>query len=110
MFSINRRKLLAFGAGAVAAAATGAAAEAAPPEENAAKALSPNRLTTSLPGNFTSNYVQTNGVRLHYVAGGSGAPVILLHGWPQTWWEFRKVMPDLAAKYRVIAVDLRGGG
>jgi pimeloyl-ACP methyl ester carboxylesterase len=51
-----------------------------------------------------------NGTRLHYVAGGKGQPVILLPGWPETWWSFHKVMPKLAESYRVIVVDLRGMG
>jgi pimeloyl-ACP methyl ester carboxylesterase len=36
--------------------------------------------------------------------------VLLLPGWPQTWWEFHKIMPELAKRHRVIAVDLRGMG
>ncbi|MET7427327.1 alpha/beta hydrolase [Dactylosporangium sp. NPDC005555] len=107
---MDRRKLLALGAGTVAAAAAGTSAQAVPSEVDATSTPSPSRLAASLRGSFTSGYVQTNGVRLHYVAGGSGAPVLLLHGWPQTWWEYRKIMPDLATRYRVIAVDLRGGG
>ncbi|EMD23143.1 alpha/beta fold hydrolase [Amycolatopsis azurea] len=67
-------------------------------------------LARSLPGKFESAHADVNGVRLHYVAGGSGSPVVLLPGWPQTWWSFHKVMPALAAKHRVIAVDLRGMG
>ena len=51
-----------------------------------------------------------NGTRIHYVEGGKGTPVLLLPGWPQTWWEFRKIMPELAKRHRVIAVDLRGMG
>jgi pimeloyl-ACP methyl ester carboxylesterase len=51
-----------------------------------------------------------NGVRLHYVTAGSGDPVVLLPGWPRTWWEFHKIMPTLAATRRVIAVDIRGMG
>jgi len=51
-----------------------------------------------------------NGVRLHYVIGGQGQPLILLSGWPQTWWAFHKIMPDLAKHYRVVAVDIRGQG
>ena len=51
-----------------------------------------------------------NGVRLHYVLAGAGEPVVLLHGWPQTWHEWRRVIPALAAKYTVIAPDLRGFG
>jgi pimeloyl-ACP methyl ester carboxylesterase len=49
-------------------------------------------------------------VRLHYVTMGQGFPVVLLHGWPQSWYEWRHIMPGLAATYRVIAPDLRGLG
>jgi pimeloyl-ACP methyl ester carboxylesterase len=59
---------------------------------------------------FRSEYATVNGVRLHYVTGGDGDPIVLLPGWPRTWWEFHKVMPALAADRRVIAVDIRGMG
>ncbi|MER0245692.1 alpha/beta hydrolase [Streptomyces sp. HSW2009] len=67
-------------------------------------------LAASLDGDFTSAYATVNGVRLHHVTGGSGEPLILLGGWPQTWWQFRKVLPALARSFRVTAVDLRGMG
>jgi pimeloyl-ACP methyl ester carboxylesterase len=67
-------------------------------------------LAASLGGDFTSGHAEVNGVRLHFVAGGQGEPLVLLPGWPETWWEYRKVMPALAARYRVIAVDIRGMG
>jgi pimeloyl-ACP methyl ester carboxylesterase len=52
-----------------------------------------------------------NRVRIHYVAGGHGPAVVLLHGFPQHWREWRLVMPTLAeGGYRVIAPDLRGFG
>lgn len=51
-----------------------------------------------------------NGVRLHYVTAGAGEPVVLLHGWPQTWHAWRDVIPPLAGRYTVIAPDLRGLG
>ena len=41
---------------------------------------------------------------------GQGAPVVLLHGWPQTWYEWRRVMPLLADKYSLVAPDMRGLG
>ena len=47
---------------------------------------------------------------MHYAAAGAGEAVVLLHGWPSTWYEWRHVMPALAARYRVIAPDLRGLG
>jgi pimeloyl-ACP methyl ester carboxylesterase len=49
-------------------------------------------------------------VRLHYVTAGSGFPVVLLHGWPQSWYEWRHIIPGLAEGFRVIAPDLRGLG
>lgn len=52
-----------------------------------------------------------NGATLHHVtAGEAGSPVLLLHGFPETWWAFRRVVPLLAARHRVVAVDLRGFG
>ena len=51
-----------------------------------------------------------NSVRLHYVAGGEGSPVLLLPGWPETWWSYHKIMPELARSHRVVVVDLRGMG
>jgi pimeloyl-ACP methyl ester carboxylesterase len=47
---------------------------------------------------------------MHYVMGGKGEAVVLLHGWPQTWFEWRRVMPALAEQYTVIVPDLRGLG
>ena len=47
---------------------------------------------------------------MHYVIGGQGDPVVLLHGWPQTWYEWRHIMPELAKNYTVVAPDLRGLG
>ncbi|MGW4116523.1 alpha/beta fold hydrolase [Actinosynnema sp. NPDC004786] len=68
-------------------------------------------LARSLDGDFRSAHVTVDGLRLHYVAGGTGRPLLLLPGYPQTWWEFRKVMPALAAGgRRVVAVDLPGMG
>lgn len=59
---------------------------------------------------FVSNTARVNGTRLHYVRGGTGPAVMLIHGWPQDWYEFHKIMPRLAKKFTVIAVDLRGVG
>jgi Predicted hydrolases or acyltransferases (alpha/beta hydrolase superfamily) len=52
------------------------------------------------------------GVQLHYVQTGVGArTIVLLHGYPETWWQWRHTMPVLAAAgYRVIAIDYRGAG
>ena len=59
----------------------------------------------------THHYAKVNGTRLHYVAAGSeGSPVLLVHGFPETWWTFHKLIPLLATSHRVFAVDLRGFG
>ena len=51
-----------------------------------------------------------NDLRLHYAIAGQGDPVVLLHGWPETWYAWRKVIPALAEHYTVIAPDMRGFG
>jgi hypothetical protein len=45
---------------------------------------------------FSHHTASINGIQMHYVIGGQGDPVVLLHGWPQTWYEWHKVMPVLA--------------
>ncbi|MFL6422781.1 MAG: alpha/beta fold hydrolase [Nitrososphaeraceae archaeon] len=59
---------------------------------------------------FSHHTASVNGIQLHYVIGGHGDPVVLLHGWPETWYAWHKVMPALAKSYTVIAPDLRGLG
>jgi pimeloyl-ACP methyl ester carboxylesterase len=59
---------------------------------------------------FTSRYIDTGDVRLHAVIGGGGPPVLLIHGWPGSWYYWRLVMPALARDFEVIAVDQRGIG
>jgi pimeloyl-ACP methyl ester carboxylesterase len=59
---------------------------------------------------FTSRYVNAGDVRLHAVIGGEGPPLLLIHGWPETWYAWRTLMPALARDYEVIAVDQRGIG
>ncbi|WP_328894493.1 alpha/beta hydrolase [Streptomyces sp. NBC_00236] len=64
----------------------------------------------TLPG-VTHHLADVNGTRLHYVSAGTGgSPVLLVHGWPETWWAFRKLIPLLARTHRVLALDLRGFG
>jgi hypothetical protein len=59
---------------------------------------------------FSHHTASVNGIQLHYVMGGKGDPVVLLHGWPETWYSWHHVMPALAKNYTVIAPDLRGLG
>ncbi|CAA9509112.1 MAG: hypothetical protein AVDCRST_MAG17-1873 [uncultured Solirubrobacterales bacterium] len=55
-------------------------------------------------------WVEAGGVRLHVAEAGAGEPLVLLHGWPQHWYEWRDVIGPLAERYRVICPDLRGFG
>jgi pimeloyl-ACP methyl ester carboxylesterase len=51
-----------------------------------------------------------NGVRLHVITAGSGPAVVLLHGWPQTSYAWRKVIPGLSGRFSIICPDMRGFG
>jgi pimeloyl-ACP methyl ester carboxylesterase len=59
---------------------------------------------------FTDRFARVNGVRLHYVIGGKGSPVVLLHGYAETGHMWRPIMPLLAQRHTVIVPDLRGAG
>ena len=63
-----------------------------------------------LPGVEHSFVELPDGLRMHVAAAGQGEPVLLLHGFPQHWWEWRGVIPALAEHHRVIVPDLRGTG
>lgn len=69
---------------------------------------------THLPGGFgdtfTSRYVNTGKLRLHAVTGGEGPALLLLGGWPQTWYAWRLIMPTLAKSFSVVAAEPRGVG
>ena len=60
--------------------------------------------------NQAHHYFDTGDVVLHYVTAGHGDPLVLLHGWPQSWYCWHKIMPALAQHYSIIAPDLRGLG
>lgn len=59
---------------------------------------------------FSHHMASVNGIQMHYVIGGKGDPIVLLHGFPQSWYEWRHIMPSLAKNYTVVAPDLRGFG
>ena len=81
----------------------------ATPEGPGSVAGAPN-LPDGFTGKFTSRYVDTGDLRQYVVTGGEGPPLLLLHGWPQTWYAWRLVMPALARDFQVIAPDQRGCG
>lgn len=72
-------------------------------------AYSDEELIKQFPG-FTNHYATVNGVKLHYVEGGSGPVLICLPGWPQTWYSYHPIATELSQQYRTIIVDIRGMG
>ncbi|MFJ2550214.1 alpha/beta fold hydrolase [Pseudomonas sp. NPDC087612] len=63
-----------------------------------------------IPEGFKSGFEEVNGIKMHYVAGGSGPLVLMVHGFAQSWYEWSELMPELAKTHRVVAVDLPGLG
>jgi pimeloyl-ACP methyl ester carboxylesterase len=79
------------------------------PEGPGSVAGAPN-LPDGFAGTFTSRYVDAGGLRQHVVIGGGGPPLLLVHGWPQTWYAWRLVMPALARDFTLVVPDQRGCG
>src|SRR5438105_4186506 len=67
---------------------------------------------TELPAvdGVNHRFVEVDGLRTHVAEAGSGEPVVMLHGWPQNWYAWRRLIPPLAERYRVICPDMRGFG
>ncbi|MGE8301170.1 MAG: alpha/beta fold hydrolase [Sphingobacterium paramultivorum] len=72
-------------------------------------AYSDKELIKLVPG-FTSNFIVINDISIHYVHGGKGDPIILIPGYPETWWAYHHVMPILAESNQVFVVEIRGMG
>jgi len=79
------------------------------PEGPGSVSGAPN-LPAEFTDTFTSRYIDAGGLRQHAVIGGEGPPLLLVHGWPETWYAWRLLMPALARDFQVIAVDQRGIG
>ena len=113
MTSMNRREALKQ-AGAVAAAAVAtpvaqAFATSPAPASAQTAAAAPGSTLRFFPG-FQSTRVKTTGAEINVVHGGSGPPILLLHGAPQSHISWRLVAPELAKTNTVIVPDLRGYG
>jgi haloacetate dehalogenase len=96
------KKAAALGVGALASAGTHALSAANPAEQK--------RATPDFFPGFKRSTVKTSGATINFVTAGSGPPLLLMHGYPQTHIEWRDVAPQLAKKYTVVATDLRGYG
>ena len=86
--------------------------EARPIRETGAQELGPARRARRRGGlsAFEHRTLKLKRVTLHVVSAGAGDPVVLLHGWPETWHEWRRLIPLLAHRYRLILPDLPGLG
>jgi pimeloyl-ACP methyl ester carboxylesterase len=82
---------------------------AADPEGPGSVSGAPN-VPKGFTDTFASRYVDTGELRLHAVTGGDGPPLLLVHGSPQLWYQFRLIMPALARDFSVVAADQRGIG
>ncbi|HEX2286140.1 MAG TPA: alpha/beta hydrolase [Mycobacterium sp.] len=121
---LRRRALLLLPLAAVILVIVGIIhASASPPDPSAAPACvdpePPQSLgydsATREDAGFNSRlrhcFTTVNGVQMHYVIGGTGPQtMVLLHGWPESWYEFHDVMPELLEGRTVIAIDLPGLG
>jgi pimeloyl-ACP methyl ester carboxylesterase len=85
-------------------------AQAAP--AHSAPGKIPSRAMPASPAlaGFQQGFVAISDSAIHYVIGGHGPVIVLLHGWPMTWWEWSTVMPSLAKQHTVVAFDLPGLG
>jgi pimeloyl-ACP methyl ester carboxylesterase len=81
-----------------------------PDPEGAAPRPEPGSAAPELGAGFTARTASVNGTTIHYVRGGRGPALVLLHGFPQDWFEWRRIMPRLSQRFTVIAVDLPGVG
>ncbi len=61
-----------------------------------------------LEGAWRHEYINTNGIKLHYVTQGEGPLMLMLHGFPEFWYSWRHQIPEFAKDFKVVALDLRG--
>jgi len=76
----------------------------------AASSETPETAPANPPANFKHEYAEVNGVKIHYVIGGKGDPLVLVHGFGQNWYMWNRLLPELSKHFTVIAPDLRGVG
>ncbi|HET9948500.1 MAG TPA: alpha/beta hydrolase [Longimicrobiales bacterium] len=63
---------------------------------------------TAMLGEIEDHYVDSDGVRIHYVSAGEGPLVVFIHGFPDFWYSWRHQMAGLRDRFRVVAMDQRG--
>jgi len=95
---------------AVPAVSAHAEQATAKPTAKATASLSSCSLNPSPPAGFTEAKVKVNGIGINYVRGGHGPTLLLIHGYPESWYEWDDILPALAAHFTVVAPDLPGAG
>jgi pimeloyl-ACP methyl ester carboxylesterase len=83
---------------------------AATPEHTASDSNAAQPAPASPPANFKHQTAAVNGINIHYVIGGTGDPLVLVHGFGQNWYMWNRLLPELSKHFTVIAPDLRGVG
>ncbi|GHA68794.1 hydrolase [Streptomyces canarius] len=104
---------LALGLGGASLAAVGVSDSSPAPvfaSEESDCVFPPPNLPHGFTKTFTSRFIDAGGLRQHAYIGGEGPPLLLVHGWPENWYGWRLIMPELAKNFTVIAVDQRGIG
>ena len=81
-----------------------------PQKNNIVPAATKNPGKVKIPTGFKSLFAEANGQQIHYIIGGVGKPLLLLHGFPESWYTWRKVMPLLLKDFTLIVPDARGVG
>jgi pimeloyl-ACP methyl ester carboxylesterase len=110
MERFTRRRLARLAGLAGAAAAIGSAPGGTAQAGHGRPPARQPQLPAGFDRTFKSRFVDAGGLRQHVVIGGDGPPLLLVHGWPETWFAWRLIMPALARDFTVIAVDQRGIG
>lgn len=95
---------------ALALAASGGGLTQPVPAAAPSVAVTPLAEEFPIPAGFTGGYREIDGVRMHFITGGHGPLVLLVHGFGQTWYEWHQLMPLLARNYTVVVPDLPGLG
>ena len=108
-FRLSRNRRLVGVAVALAATVGATVITAAAPASSSARS-SASSAGEKPPAGFSEHTTRVAGIGLHYVIGGHGPTLVLIHGYPQTWYEWHGIMPALAEHYTVIAPDLPGAG
>ncbi|MGF6885601.1 pimeloyl-ACP methyl ester carboxylesterase [Nocardia sp. GAS34] len=99
----SKRACLLVAALTAATSLTTSCSESAPSTSTVSAAAEP------LPG-FHDGTIDHDGIAVHYISGGHGPAIVLLHGWPENWRAWSKIAPSLARDHTVYAIDLRGYG